>query len=73
MKQLTPAQRTMLHNALHGKPLNTSLSRNSVGHKYCSTLQALHRAGMLAGITHQPTEAGRQYFSPKTQTNLSLA
>lgn len=61
-RQLTPAQRTMLHNAVHGRPLVHGLTRNSISHKTASTVQALHRAGMLAGIDHQPTVAGRTYF-----------
>lgn len=67
-KRLSPAQRTMLHNAVHGRPLGTSLTRNSLSHKSSSTLQALHRAGMLAGPDHQPTEAGRAYFAQPTGT-----
>ena len=61
-RTLSPAQRTMLHNAVHGKPLLLGLTRNSVSHRTHSTLQALHRAGMLAGIDHQPTVAGLAYF-----------
>lgn len=66
-RKLTRAQRTMLHNAIHGRPLVTSLTRNSISHKSSSTLQALHRSGMLAGTDHQPTEAGRAYFAPPEQ------
>ena len=62
--KLSPAQRTMLHNAVHGRPLGTSLTRNSTSHKTHSTVQALHRAGMLAGIDHRPTAAGLAYFQP---------
>ena len=65
MKPLSPAQRTMLYNAVHGKPLLLGLTRNSVSHRTHSTLQALHRAGMLAGADHQPTDAGRAYFTAK--------
>ncbi|PIG07815.1 hypothetical protein [Comamonas sp. 26] len=65
--KLTRAQRTMLHNAVHGRPLGTSLTRNSTSHKTHSTIQALHRAGMLAGIDHHPTEAGRAYFTTSQQ------
>ncbi len=64
--KLSPAQRTMLHNAVHGRPLSTSLTRNSTSHKTHSTVQALHRAGMLAGIDHRPTAAGLAYFEPPT-------
>ena len=71
VKPLTRAQRTMLHNAVHGRPLTTSLTRNSVANKGTSTLQALHRAGMLAGIDHQPTAAGRAYFLPPAAPSLS--
>lgn len=39
----------------------------SASHKTSSTLQALHRAGMLAGVDHQPTEAGRAYFNEKKE------
>lgn len=63
-RKLTRAQRTMLHNAVHGRPLVYGLTRNSTSHKTSSTLQALHRAGMLTGIDHKPTEAGRAYFEP---------
>ena len=65
MKQprLSPAMRTMLHNAIHGRPLITSLTRNSISNKGSSTLHALHRAGMLAGTDNQPTQAGRDYFA----------
>lgn len=62
--KLSRAQRTMLHNAVHGRALGAGLTRNSTTHKISSTLQALHRLGMLAGIEHQPTEAGRTDFSP---------
>lgn len=62
--KLSPAMRTMLNNAIHGRPLSFSLTRNSISHKTNSTLQALHRAGMLAGADHQPTDAGRAYFTP---------
>ena len=61
--KLSRAQRTMLHNAVHGRALGAGLTRNSTTHKISSTLQALHRLGMLAGIEHQPTEAGRNYFT----------
>ena len=64
--KLTRAQRTMLHNAVHGRPLGTSLTRNSTSHKTHSTVQALHRAGMLVGIDHRPTAAGLAYFEPPT-------
>lgn len=37
--------------------------------KTSSTLHALHRAGMLDGIDHQPCEAGRKYFTaPKAKS-----
>lgn len=61
--RLSPAMRTMLHNAIHGRPLITSLTRNSISNKGSSTLHALHRAGMLAGADNQPTQAGRAYFA----------
>ena len=60
--KLSRAQRTMLHNAVSGKPLTLGLTRNSIHHRTNSTVQALHRAGMLQGVDHQPTEAGRAYF-----------
>ena len=66
--KLSPAQRTMLHNAIHGRPLETSLTRNSTSHKTHSTVQALHRAGMLTGIDHRPTEAGYAFFAAPEQT-----
>ena len=71
MKQLSPAQRTMLHNAVHGKPLLLGLTRNSVGHRTHSTLQALHRAGMLAGIDHRPTAVGLAYFGTNTRPHTT--
>lgn len=74
--KLSPAQRTMLHNAVHGRPLGTSLTRNSTSHKTQSTVQALHRAGMLVGIDHKPTTAGRAYFEtpkPLAQTTISVS
>ena len=61
--KLSRAQRTMLHNAIHGRPLITSLTRNSISNKGSSTLHALHRVGMLAGADNQPTQAGRDYFA----------
>lgn len=60
--RLSPAQRTMLHNAVNGKPLLLGLTRSSVSHRTHSTVQALHRAGMLHGIDHKPTAAGIAYF-----------
>ena len=59
--KLTRAQRTMLHNAVNGKPLNLGLTQNSIHHRTHSTVQALHRAGMLQGIDHKPTAAGIAY------------
>lgn len=61
-RSLSAAQRTMLYNAVKGKPLTLGLTRNSIHHRTHSTAQALHRAGMLQGVDHQPTEAGRAYF-----------
>lgn len=60
--RLTPAQRTMLHNAVNGKPLLLGLTRTSVSHRTRSAAQALHRAGLLQGIDHKPTAAGLAYF-----------
>lgn len=65
--KLAPAQRTMLHNAIHGRPLVHGLTRNSTSHKSNSTIQALHRAGMLTGTDHRPTEAGHAYFAAPEQ------
>ena len=70
--KLSRAMRTMLHNAIHGRPLETSLTRNSTSHKTHSTVQALHRAGMLAGIDHRPTDAGLAYFKPDHQARKGL-
>lgn len=61
--KLSPAQRTMLHNAVNGRPLLLGLTRNSFSHRTHSTLQALHRAGMLQGADHKPTDAGLAYFN----------
>lgn len=61
--KLSPAQRTMLHNAVSGRPLMLGLTRNSLNHRTHSTVQALHRAGMLQGIDHKPTDAGLAYFN----------
>lgn len=61
--RLTPAQRTMLHNAVNGKPLLLGLTRTSVSHRTHSTAQALHRAGMLQGVDHKPTAAGISFFT----------
>ncbi|MDO1475615.1 MULTISPECIES: hypothetical protein [Comamonas] len=37
--------------------------------KASSTLHALHRVGMQDGIDHQPSEAGRKYFTaPKEKS-----
>lgn len=63
--KLSPAQRTMLHNAVNGRPLLLGLTSNSLGHRTSSTAQALHRAGMLQGIDHKPTAAGIAYFKPR--------
>ena len=60
--KLSPAQRTMLHNAVNGRPLLLGLTGNSLNHRTHSTVQALHRAGMLQGAEHKPTEAGIAYF-----------
>ena len=65
-KPLSPAMRNMLHNAIHGKPLHTGMAASTVTHSKCSTVQALHRRGLLAGIDHHPTDAGRAYFAPAT-------
>ena len=48
----------MLANAIAGRPLYRGLRRT---HEFgpLSTVQALHRKGMLAGINHLPTAAGR--------------
>lgn len=65
--KLSRAQRTMLHNAVHGRALGSGLTRNSTASKANSTVQVLHRLGMLSGIDHRPTEAGRAYFTPPEQ------
>lgn len=53
----------MLHNAVNVRPLLLGLTRNSFSHRTHSTLQALHRAGMLQGADHKPTDAGLAYFN----------
>lgn len=67
MSKLSPAQRQMLHNAVHGKPLHAGLHGNSTKPGLNNTAQALHRRGLLEGIDHRPTDSGRAYFAPITQ------
>lgn len=56
----------MLANAIAGRPLEQGVPRpRSSGP--LSTVQALHRKGMLAGINHQPTAAGRAALSPSPE------
>jgi len=58
---LSRPQRAMLANAIAGRPLDYGLARiHQAGP--LSTAQALHRKGMLAGINHLPTAAGRATF-----------
>lgn len=67
MPVLSMAQRRMLANAIAGAPLAQGIScTTETGQR--STVQALHRKGMLAGIQHQPTEAGRAYFATPNQS-----
>lgn len=59
MKQsLSRPQRAMLANAIACRPLEHGLPRTHQSGPL-STVQALHRKGMLAGINHLPTAAGR--------------
>ncbi len=48
----------MLANAIAGRPLEHGVPRPRASGPF-STVQALHRKGMLAGINHLPTAAGR--------------
>ena len=48
----------MLANAIAGRPLEHGVPRPRASGPF-STFQALHRKGMLAGINHLPTAAGR--------------
>jgi hypothetical protein len=48
----------MLANAVAGRPLEHGVPRPQPFGPF-STVQALHRKGMLAGINHLPTAAGR--------------
>ena len=66
MSKLSPAQRQMLHNAVYGKPLRAGLHSNTTKPGLSNTIQALHRRGLLEGIDHRPTTAGRAYFAPIT-------
>lgn len=64
--KLTRAQRTMLRNAIDGRPLSHGLTGKNVAKGPANTLQALHRKGMLAGIHHLPTTAGLLAFTPQS-------
>ena len=55
---LSRPQREMLANAIAGRPLEHGVPRPRASGPF-STVQALHRKGMLAGINHLPTAAGR--------------
>lgn len=61
-RPLSRPQRAMLANAIAGRPLAHGLPRTHETGPF-STAQALHRKGMLAGINHQPTAAGRAALS----------
>lgn len=65
-------QRAMLANAIAGRPLEHGLSCSRASGP-SSTVQALHRKGMLAGIDHQPTAAGRAALSPPALTDSAQA
>ena len=66
MKQsLSRPQRAMLANAIAGRPLEHGVPRPRASGPF-STVQALHRKGMLAGINHLPTAAGRAALAAKT-------
>ncbi|WP_315127016.1 hypothetical protein [Comamonas antarctica] len=56
----------MLANAIAGRPLEHGIPRPQASGPF-STVQALHRKGMLAGIDHQPTAAGRAALSPSPE------
>ncbi len=65
MKQsLSRLQRAMLANAIAGRPLYHGLRRTHESGPL-STAQALHRKGMLGGIDHPPTAAGRAALDAK--------
>lgn len=57
----------MLANAIAGRSLTAGLPRTFESGPL-STVQALHRKGMLAGIDHRPTEAGRSFFTHFNET-----
>ncbi|WP_159918356.1 hypothetical protein [Pantoea sp. 18069] len=57
-RTLSRPQRAMLANAIAGRPLEHGVPRPRASGPF-STVQALHRKGMLAGINHLPTAAGR--------------
>ena len=57
-RTLSRPQRAMLANAIAGRPLEHGVPRPQPSGPF-STVQALHRKGMLAGINHLPTAAGR--------------
>jgi len=57
-RTLSRPQRAMLANAIAGRPLEHGVPRPRASGPF-STAQALHRKGMLAGINHLPTAAGR--------------
>ncbi len=66
---LSRPQRAMLANAVAGRPLAHGLPRTHEGGPL-STAQALHRKGMLAGINHLPTAAGRGALGCDLPKNL---
>ena len=60
MIRLTRAQRTMLREAITSNGL-----KNVQHHPRFCVAQALHRKGLVQGIEHQPTEAGRAIYKNK--------
>lgn len=62
--RLTPPQRDMLSNAVHGRALTHGLHGRAAHGGATGSMNALMRKGLLDGAGH-PTTAGREVFSPK--------
>ena len=69
-RHLSPAQRTMLRNALSGAPLHQGLTKAAL-HAGGGTRAALVKRGLLNDATDQPTEEGRAVFQPLTVGNTT--
>ena len=64
-RHLSPAQRTMLRNAITGAPLHRGLT-NAALHAGGGTRAALVKRGLLDDTSGQPTAEGRAVFQPIT-------